>query len=355
MKYLLYSDVHWSVKHSLVQGNSDKYSLRLTNLINSVNWAEEVAEEQNCDAVICLGDFFDSDTLCSEEITALSEINWSKLPHYFLVGNHETDVYDLSYNTVNIFQKNDFQIIKDVQKLDLQSDISLLFLPYIKDEYRKTIKDYKQDLNINSKKCIVLSHNDVKDIQYGAYISKSGIEVSDIEENCALFLNGHIHNGDKFCKNGINLGNLSGKAFTENAFKYSHCAYILDINETTLSMDLQLIENPYAFNFYQIDIMEEKDIIRLNNLKNNAVVIIRCVPEYISKVRDIVSKNKNIVKERIISLITMQNIKKVNTEEDLKLLKLRNNKSHLEQLVEFVKQTIGDNDLVNCELQKIIN
>ena len=37
MKYLLYSDVHWSVKHSLVQGNSDKYSLRLTNLINSVN------------------------------------------------------------------------------------------------------------------------------------------------------------------------------------------------------------------------------------------------------------------------------------------------------------------------------
>ena len=120
-------------------------------------------------------------------------------------------------------------------------------------------------------------------------------------------------------------------------------------------MDLQLIENPYAFNFYQIDIMEEKDITKLSSLKNNAVVIIRCVPEYISKVRDIVSENKNIIKERIISLITMQNTKKVNLEEDSKLLKLRNNKSHLEQLVEFIKQTVGDNDLINCELQKIIN
>ena len=41
---------------------------------------------------------------------------------------------------------------------------------------------------------IILSHNDLAGLQLGKYISKTGFDINDIDKNCALFINGHLHN-----------------------------------------------------------------------------------------------------------------------------------------------------------------
>ncbi len=72
MKVCFYTDVHWSQNSSIVRSRGEKYSTRLENLIKSVNWAERLAFDCGCSAVICGGDFFDSTELNCEEISALA-------------------------------------------------------------------------------------------------------------------------------------------------------------------------------------------------------------------------------------------------------------------------------------------
>ena len=45
MKFLICGDVHWSEFSSILRKMGDKYSKRLENLINSINWVEEQAKE----------------------------------------------------------------------------------------------------------------------------------------------------------------------------------------------------------------------------------------------------------------------------------------------------------------------
>ena len=49
---------------------------------------------------------------------------------------------------------------------------------------------------------------------------------------------------------------LQNSKYLEDAEKYSHTIGILDLN----TMKLDLINNPYAFNFYKFEILCEKDI-----------------------------------------------------------------------------------------------
>jgi len=57
MKIGLYTDVHYGQYSSILRMRGSKYSKRLENCIDSINWAEKLFEEQGCSRVICLGDF----------------------------------------------------------------------------------------------------------------------------------------------------------------------------------------------------------------------------------------------------------------------------------------------------------
>ena len=89
-------------------------------------------------------------------------------------------------------------------------DANILCLPYLTS--RKDLKAYTSKLP-KDKNLIILSHNDIKGIQYGAYTSVDGFDINDISSSCALFINGHLHNHSQFCRNGLNLGNLTGQKF----------------------------------------------------------------------------------------------------------------------------------------------
>jgi hypothetical protein len=81
--------------------------------------------------------------------------------------------------------------------------------------------------------------------------------VSEIENACDLFINGHIHHCGYVTEKIINGGNLTGQNFTEDATKFEHCALIID----TDTMSVSFYKNPHALNFYKIDFTKSRNVI----------------------------------------------------------------------------------------------
>lgn len=343
MKVLLYTDVHMSKTSSIIRGVGKRFSVRLENIIDSVSWAEKEAEARNCDAIICLGDFFDKPETSAQELTALRAIKWSSLPHIFIVGNHESDVASLKYSSTKALEGQGFDVIDKVETRTY-GNTQITFLPYIKEDDRKPLKYYQIDKDA-SKKQIYLSHNDIAGIQYGAFLTKDGFTLDEIKANCDLFLNGHIHNGQWLNREQtiLNLGNLTGQNSNEDAFKYYHNVAILD----TETLKIDLIENPYAFNFYKIEVNTEADIKQLDKTKSNAALIIKCNAKLIDSLKKHISTMTNVVESRIIT--THEELTGDQGSEEISISGV----DHLEQFKIFCLEHIGNYDVVREEIEEV--
>jgi DNA repair exonuclease SbcCD nuclease subunit len=330
---------------SIINKLGTKYSVRLENCIESVNWLERMAEEYSCDYIINLGDFFDKPDLSSETITASKDIQWSDIMHYSIVGNHDASTSDLIFNSANSFMADRHSIITEPQVL-FTDDCDILFLPYVVECDRKPLDQYFLDANANTittgKPRVIFSHNDIKGIQLGPVVSKTGFSVEEIEANCDLFVNGHLHNGQAITSSIINLGNLTGKDFGENAAKHAHNIAILD----TKTLKLEFIENPYAFNFYKIQIDTEADIAQLATLKSNAVVSIKCDSKLVDVVKQAVTETPNILESRIIITKNYDTAEVETTEIDLSV-------DHLARFIECCRMNIETSTLLEEELAEI--
>lgn len=347
MKILLYTDNHFCCHSSIVREKGARYSKRLENQIQSINWVEKVAEEYNCSKIICLGDFFDSPDLKSEELTALTEIQWNKnIEHLFLVGNHEIGSKDNLYNSTQALSKYGKVISKP--SIDTGFGFEIIYLPYIVETDRKPLESYIKELQDDYysgmfttqevKQRIILSHNDLAGIHYGQFISKSGFLIDDIEKSCSLFINGHLHNQTQISKKILNLGNLTGQNFSEDGFKFSHCIGILDTD--TLKIDL--INNPYALNFYKID-LTVSDASILDKCQN-AVLTLRVPESQIQDIREKIAKNNNILFSRIVSVPESAKVISVETVNTI---------DHIEKFKSYIIENIGSSDIILDELSKL--
>ena len=344
MRYLVFGDVHWSTYSSIIRSNGDKYSTRLEYLINTLNWIESLAKEHYCNAIVGLGDFFDRCDLTSQEISALSEIKWSSnIPHYLLVGNHEMGNSDLSISSSHIFKLlPEFELITS-PTCHNTSDAEIIFLPYILEADRLPLKEYIP--TNRTKQRVIFSHNDISGIQMGKFISQSGFSINEIEDNCDLFINGHLHNHSSIGDKIINLGNISGQNFGEDAFTYPHQVMILD----TGSRELNYYENPYAFNFYKLDVTEYDNPTILNliaQLKNNSIITIKCKDIQKDYINDIIKHHKNIIEHRLIVDFTQ----KVEYNNECKPIDV----DHLSKFVEYIQQNLGESDIITSELEFLL-
>jgi DNA repair exonuclease SbcCD nuclease subunit len=297
MRILCFTDNHFCERSSIITKYGTKYSLRLENQIDSINWVESIAKEKNCGMIVCLGDFFDKPQLTDQEITALQDIKWAEnIPHYFLVGNHESEENDLQYSSTKVLEAEYCVIVDKPMIYDL-ADIELAFLPYVVESNKQPLETYFPKTGMPR---ILFSHNDILGLQMGPVVSKIGFSIDEIESNCEFCLNGHLHNGQAVSNRVLNLGNLTGKDFGEDATRYPHKVIIID----TDTFKFETIENPYALNFYKIDILTEDDLKLLNTVKSNAVISIKCLDTYIETVREKVAQNSNILDTRIILIKT---------------------------------------------------
>jgi len=298
MKILIYADNHFCERSSIISRFGTDYTVRLENQIKSINWAENLAEERGCQYVICLGDFFDKPSLTQDELTALRDLKWaSGCAHYFLVGNHESEEADLHYSSTKALEGRNRFVISE-PKLFEEPGFELAFLPYIVESNRRPVSEYFKPMSEGSFR-ILCSHNDLFGIQMGPAVSSIGFKPEELAEYCSICFNGHLHNGQWVIKDKVlNLGNLTGKDFGEDAYRYPHRIAIVDTDKQTV----EFVENPHAFNFYKIDIVSEADLVKLTKLKNNAVIQVRCLARFAEQVRQIIAENKSgaIIESRLI-------------------------------------------------------
>lgn len=342
MKLMICGDIHWSTYSSILRSRGNNFSTRLEGLIKSMNWVEQISKEYKCDEEIFLGDTFDRPEVDSESITATREIEWNNTARlrHFIVGNHESGVSSLIYNSTQILHK--MGVVEDRPYLyPLDDKTEILFLPYITEDDRLPFKEYLKNRDM-SKKLIVFSHNDIKNFQMGGFISKTGFSIEEIESNCDLYINGHLHNCGKVTNKIINLGVLSGCNFSEDAFKYEHHIAILD----TDTLEIMYIENPYAFNFYKIEVETESDLKQLDKLKDNAVVSIKCLNTLKTKMSQVASSKKNIIMCKAVFYSNAD----VSDDAEVKTIA---REDHIEQFRKYIIETLGNSDIVKDELSEV--
>lgn len=346
MRICVYSDVHWCENSSIVRSKGQKYSSRLENLIESVNWAEQLAWYQHCDCVICCGDFFDAAILNAQEVSALQDISWAPMSHLFLTGNHETNVSSLDYSTTDLFKLcPNITVVNTPQQYFIDDTTELCFLPYILERNRHILSDY---FGKQTAKRIIFSHNDLKNVQYGNFLSTEGFEVDDIEANCDLYFNGHIHHSAPVTDKIYNIGNLTGQNFTEDATKYSHCAIVVD----TDTLEFKVYQNPYALKFYKLDLTScstDEDIHRhLASLNYNGVATVHVNEQDVELTRALLETMKidHIAEYRIV----VNRDQKTNDTPTITM----SSSDHLKQFEEYVLSNIGDSNIVREELVTIM-
>lgn len=337
MKICIFGDVHWSKYSSIIRDRGIRFSKRLENLIQSVNFVEETAIKYNCDRIIGLGDFFDSTILSSEEITALKEIRFSNIQHDFLCGNHETNSSDNFNSTVNLFNLANFSV-NDVITTEYYDKFNIVFVPYL-----SNIKESTNILNYidNSKFNIIFSHNDIAGIQYGKYLSKTGFSIDSINSTKCLFINGHLHNYG-ITGNLINLGNLTGQNFNEDALQYPHFIMILN----TDTYQYEFVENPYAYNFYKLDFKNLQKLKANNELKNQAVISLRVFNNEYNNAKILLNSTDKIVESRIIVEVLTDVANTTKTTQNLTI-------DHIQQFKDFVLKTYPNSEYLVDELNEV--
>lgn len=348
MRILTFTDNHYGQYSSVVRDRGPVYSVRLHNQADSLNWAADLAVEKKCDMIVCDGDFFDKPELNAEELTALQEIKWADLPYYFIVGNHEMGLNDLSFSSTHLLKMIPNAKIIDKPYYESGFGYRLYFIPYIVESSKKTLAEYIKDLNQGVwetqevKNTIVFSHNDIAGIRYGKHMSKFGFDINDITNNCDLYINGHLHNQTQVNEKIINLGNLTGQNFSEDAEKFSHCVAIID----TDTLQVELINNPYAFNFYKFDINSKDDIDAcLKKCNEYSVISFKVCEELLLPLKERLDGFK-CVGYRITLVPTVKKIAKQDINTIVKT-------GHVDQFKKYIIEHLDNTQLLEDELALI--
>ena len=342
---LICPDIHFCQNWSIIRERGKRYSARLENCIKSINWVMNTALQNNCSSIFYLGDFFNRSDLNAEEITALSSLDFDiGINQFSIVGNHEIKTKDNFFNSSNCLQKfiifNKYQLLED-------DKTAIHLLPYLCD----CVSDIGDIIKkVPNKKNLILSHNDLKGINYGNYISENGFDLESINKNCDLFINGHIHNSSWINEKILNLGILTGQNFNEDCSKYDHHIAILDLD----TFNIKLIENPYAFNFIEIkNINNSKDLIAsIENLnKNNLVIYVKVPIEIQIEAKNILENYKSKQKVFTYKIVIERKYNSLpdDKKEDVKFLK----NNPLQDLRKCILEYVDNSDLTKSELDII--
>lgn len=261
----------------------------------------------------------------------------------FITGNHEIGSNDLKYSSSHLFNMlpNSIEINTASKDLIDSGACELCYMPYELEYHRKNLVDYFA--NKTAPRRIIFSHNDISGIQMGKWKSTSGFSVDEINDACDLFINGHLHNGSFINKKILNLGNLTGQNFSEDAFEYTHNIAILN----TEDLSIKLVENPYALNFYKIDY----NINKINHIKTHAVVVATCKEDDYEEFKETICNNKNILFSRIVVDRFIDDCD--DSLDDVGDFTL-DTSDHLQKFRDYIINTVGNSSLLNEELDLIL-
>lgn len=251
-----------------------------------------------------------------------------------------------SSKVFNIFNNIDgnVEIVDTCWSLPINDRLEFIYIPYTLLNKRVPITDFY--FENDSYKKIIFSHNDLAGVQQGKFITTTGIDINSInnDNTCLLFINGHLHNG--WVKDKIILpGNLTGQNFNEDALKFKHLVYILEITDTAISYES--FENPYAFKFYKLNITSKDDFEKLNCLNRDSIVSIACSKQYQEEIEKQLAEL--CVNKYKIYIIYEENKNNVSNNGEYKF-KVGN---HIKQFIEYAEKNLTLSEELTYELSKL--
>jgi hypothetical protein len=172
-----------------------------------------------------------------------------------------------------------------------------------------------------------------------------GFDIDDIESNCDLFINGHIHHYG-IHNNIINVGNLTGQNFTED-FSYKHGVYVLD----TEAVNGLWVDNPYAIYFDKLDLTKiyasHNFMNIIDSIDKNCVLTIKVNEDFALTAKQLLA---NYVRPRIIEYrLIVDRIKNIDYNK-IEIEEI----DHLKQFETYVLDNIGDSQIVRDELAALL-
>lgn len=249
----------------------------------SIHYMYNKFDEENVEAVVCLGDFFDAPKLEAKHLNfvlpILKEIDEKTYPTYILLGNHEAD--DEESNILDYLHSYD-NIIPVTSPTVIES---MLFLPY-----------YSDPLEFDMRDKIVFTHHDI----YGSSLASGrtkaffGLDPLVFSE-AKLVMNGHVHLKSLVEKNIVNAGSLLISQQGELRVGEYPSYYILDTREGSYSS----IDNNHSMVYLTINSNEIEEIS--SSMYDNAHLVLRV--EYEDKIPDISIDSAHISWKKIVSSI----------------------------------------------------
>jgi len=352
LKALIYSDLHIAQTSSIVrdyckEGDSfEGFTTFLKQVAKTLIWVHETAKENDCKVMFNLGDTFDKPVISAMEASMLNKIRHelTDIPQYILVGNHDSDIMTLRMNVSSVMGGKHSEVITSPLYWKI-GNRDIFFLPYIT-EYQGQDLDKYLPQGIDRNELLILSHNDIAGIQYGSYTSISGFKIRDIEDNCRLFINGHLHNQELISKKILNVGSVTGLNFSNDARRYAHGVWILDLE----TLEIEFIPNPHSLSFYKIDLDEGESLQHVDML-NNSVVHIRCFNKDITKVREEAEelKQQGVIHTYKIFLRVVKNLK----GKTIATIK-KDGVNHLEKFRQYVLENLENSEEMITLLNDIL-
>lgn len=289
-----YFDAHWSINSSILPTATDRLSPRLEMLIESYRWMYDVFGK-DVDIIVNGGDLTDTPNLLAPELTALTKaLSYSKgIPEYHLLGNHERLTEDSAFSSLSLLNLGpNFHIIDKPQKLDINPEVA--FYPYTHNPRPEVLKE------LSTK--VLFSHLTILGSQLTkVFRAKNGIDPQYLDMYFDLVLNGHIHTSSWVTKKILNVGTFAGVSFSDGYDLHYPSIVILDTN----TLDLKIIENPYAIRFVKIEADNLAELHKeVTSLKPGRYALHVKVPfELRDEARRIVDSSDKVVASRVTSKI----------------------------------------------------
>jgi hypothetical protein len=111
-------------------------------------------------------------------------------------------------------------------------------------------------------------------------------------------------------------------------------------------LKIEFIKNPYALNFYKLEINTAKDLGQIKTLGENAVASVKCTEALRESLIKELESNPPLLYKIIYTRDAIQ-------ESGGESLVELNNKDHLEQFREYILDTLGSSAIVRDELQEV--
>lgn len=347
----IYSDVHISHNSSIMPTflgeYDDKYTTRLKMCIDSMKWAYKQFKDNNVDIIINCGDTFNSHTVSSDELSAMTDIIGEvniplTFPNYTLIGNH--DKFNNMFNSLYWMQLlEDTTLVNDYVHLSYDDTdiycISFYDAPEFIDKIQEMLNTYPRECS----KAILFMHGDIN----GSWLSgtkriENHIPTDFLTQYFDMVINGHIHCHEKIYnqndKEIFNIGSLTSHSFADSNNHIPAC-WILDTNTRKLTC----IENPHAIVFRTENVEDELDINNLVHslpVVNNVILKVKCPYDLKDNVEKSLEPLTNVIKTKYIFTYNNE-IKSDSTDEN----KSTNQTSQLDVKDEFITFLSGRNDL----------